>query len=158
MESFIAGCMAGAAGALVGHPLDTMKVHEQAASNSKLSLGQLFRGLTGPVAASGAFLSIKLGIYENSRRCGAALAAFSLHWCQGGQCAFRFNPSTAFSQVPYGGRASWSTNTTVYRLPVWDFWRSRHLDSNVPPDTRQSRAATPWWPISRHGGGARAGT
>jgi solute carrier family 25 carnitine/acylcarnitine transporter 20/29 len=69
VRSFAAGYIAGAAGQLVGHPLDTLKVHAQASSSpAKLHLSTLFRGVSLPVATSGAVQAANLGIYENVRR------------------------------------------------------------------------------------------
>jgi len=69
--SFAAGCLAGAAGQLVGHPLDTIKVHAQTQSSSSsggLPLRTLFRGLAAPVLSAGAVQSVRLGLYESFRR------------------------------------------------------------------------------------------
>jgi solute carrier family 25 carnitine/acylcarnitine transporter 20/29 len=66
--SFAAGYVAGAAGMLVGHPFDTLKVHSQTASTERLGLRALYRGWFGPVASYGLISSVALGLYENARR------------------------------------------------------------------------------------------
>ena len=66
--SFVAGLASGAAGQAVGHPLDTLKVHAQAASSERLALRSLWRGAAVPVATTGGIQSLALGIFENTRR------------------------------------------------------------------------------------------
>lgn len=66
--TFVAGSVAGAVGQLVGHPLDTIKVHAQTSSVHALSLRMLCRGVAAPVATAGIVQSINLGLYENFRR------------------------------------------------------------------------------------------
>ena len=69
--SFAAGCIAGAAGQLVGHPLDTIKVWAQTGSRDALRLPfrALFRGIAGPIVSAGGVQSVRLGMYETFRRC-----------------------------------------------------------------------------------------
>ena len=69
--SFAAGCIAGAAGQLVGHPLDTIKVWAQTGSRDALRLPfrALFRGIAGPIDSAGGVQSVRLGMYETFRRC-----------------------------------------------------------------------------------------
>lgn len=67
--SFVAGLISGAAGQAVGHPLDTLKVHAQAAKSAEhLHLVSLWRGAAAPIATVGAVNSLALGIFENVRR------------------------------------------------------------------------------------------
>ena len=69
--SFVAGSCAGALGQLVGHPLDTLKVHAQTAQSSAAAdwtVRKLFRGAAAPIATAGAIQSINLGVYESLRR------------------------------------------------------------------------------------------
>ena len=66
--AFLAGLLSGAAGQAIGHPLDTLKVHAQAASVERLRLRSLWRGSAAPVATAGAIQSLALGIFENVRR------------------------------------------------------------------------------------------
>ena len=66
--SFAAGCIAGAAGQLVGHPLDTVKVFAQT-YGGRPTFRALFRGLSGPVVSAGGVQAIRLGMYETFRRC-----------------------------------------------------------------------------------------
>ena len=69
--SFAAGCIAGAFGQLVGHPLDTVKVWAQTGSKEALRLPfrALFRGIAGPIVSAGGVQSVRLGMYETFRRC-----------------------------------------------------------------------------------------
>lgn len=69
--SFAAGCIAGASGQLVGHPLDTVKVWAQTGSKEALRLPfrALFRGIAGPIVSAGGVQSVRLGMYETFRRC-----------------------------------------------------------------------------------------
>lgn len=66
--AFAAGLLSGAAGQFIGHPLDTLKVHAQAASAERLSLRSLWRGAAAPILTAGAIQSFALGIFENTRR------------------------------------------------------------------------------------------
>ena len=67
--SFVAGLVSGAAGQAVGHPLDTLKVHAQAAqSASQLHFRGLWRGAAVPIATTGAINALALGVFENVRR------------------------------------------------------------------------------------------
>ena len=68
LHSFLAGSIAGAVGTLVGHPLDTLKVHAQAGRRSPSSLRCLFRGVGTPLIGAGALQAANLGVYENVRR------------------------------------------------------------------------------------------
>ena len=67
-HAFLAGSIAGAAGTLIGHPLDTLKVYAQAGRGSPSSLRSLFRGIGMPLVTAGAVQSANLGVYENARR------------------------------------------------------------------------------------------
>ena len=72
-HAFAAGCLAGAAGQIVGHPLDTLKVYAQTGTPmpknvSWESFRSLFRGITGPIVTAGSMLSLRMGVYENARR------------------------------------------------------------------------------------------
>ena len=66
--AFAAGLAAGAAGQAVGHPLDTLKVHAQAASAERLRFSALWRGAAAPIATSGGIQSLALGVFESTRR------------------------------------------------------------------------------------------
>ena len=68
LSSFAAGSIAGAAGTLVGHPLDTMKVHAQTNSLSRLSWRSLWRGAATPMATAGAVQCLNLGLFDTFRR------------------------------------------------------------------------------------------
>lgn len=65
--SFLAGSIAGAAGTLVGHPLDTVKLYAQTGARPP-KFSALFRGVSAPVAMAGVLQSLNLGVYENCRR------------------------------------------------------------------------------------------
>ena len=67
-SAFVAGLLSGAAGQAVGHPLDTLKVHAQAASTENLKFRSLWRGAVVPIATAGAIQSFALGVFENVRR------------------------------------------------------------------------------------------
>ncbi|XP_054166327.1 mitochondrial basic amino acids transporter-like [Oppia nitens] len=68
---FIAGCVGGAAGVLVGHPLDTIKVVMQTSSTrltmtsvlAEHSVISLYRGLCAPLAGLTAINAIVFGVY-----------------------------------------------------------------------------------------------
>ena len=66
--SFLAGCVAGAAGTAVGYPLDTLKVRSQTGNSLDVPIRQLYRGCAVPIVASGFNNSVALGVYENTRR------------------------------------------------------------------------------------------
>ena len=53
VSSFAAGCIAGAAGQLVGHPLDTIKVYAQTVGTTAkpIAWSVLMRGVAAPVAS-----------------------------------------------------------------------------------------------------------
>ncbi|XP_033235227.1 mitochondrial basic amino acids transporter isoform X1 [Drosophila pseudoobscura] len=81
---FIAGLMGGAAGVLVGHPLDTVKVHLQTddPKNPKYkgtfhclkkiikkdNIQGLYRGISSPMSGIGLVNSIVFGVYGNIQR------------------------------------------------------------------------------------------
>ncbi|XP_044267250.1 mitochondrial basic amino acids transporter [Tribolium madens] len=81
---FVAGCIGGCAGVIVGHPLDTIKVHLQTqdAKNPKFTgtvdcfrklvtkdgLRGLYRGMTSPLAGVAAINAIVFGVYGNTQR------------------------------------------------------------------------------------------
>ena len=65
--SFVAGSIAGASGTILGHPLDSIKVHSQNGSPIP-PFRFLFRGIALPLCSSGLVQSFALGLYENFRR------------------------------------------------------------------------------------------
>jgi hypothetical protein len=79
--SFGAGCVAGACGQLIGHPLDTIKVYAQtssaAAPRGALPWRVLFRGCAGPVAMAGGVQSLNLGTSRFRRRPFSSSSLFS---------------------------------------------------------------------------------
>ena len=68
LHSFLAGTIAGGVGTVIGHPLDTLKVHAQAGKPMPGSVRGLFRGVGAPLILAGALQAANLGIYENVRR------------------------------------------------------------------------------------------
>jgi solute carrier family 25 carnitine/acylcarnitine transporter 20/29 len=62
------GLVAGASGVVIGHPLDTMKVHYQINPARKvvlqLGLKSLYRGIVPPLLTSGSIQSLNFTIYE----------------------------------------------------------------------------------------------
>ncbi|XP_063222866.1 mitochondrial basic amino acids transporter isoform X1 [Bacillus rossius redtenbacheri] len=81
---FLAGCLGGCAGILVGHPFDTVKVHLQTQDfqNPKYrgtlhcfqsiirreSVAGLYRGMSSPLVAVAAVNAIVFGVYGNAQR------------------------------------------------------------------------------------------
>lgn len=74
--SFAAGSLAGATGALFGHPLDTLKVYSQIGLSSKelfkpalwRTIPMFYRGVTLPLMTSGGIQAINFGIFQNGVR------------------------------------------------------------------------------------------
>ena len=77
LHGFAAGIIAGAAGVVVGHPFDTLKVSMQVASKdtpnpfahptASHSLARLYRGVLPPLLSTGIVQSLNFGVYENTR-------------------------------------------------------------------------------------------
>ncbi|XP_038214780.1 mitochondrial basic amino acids transporter-like [Zerene cesonia] len=75
---FVAGCIGGCAGIIVGHPLDTLKVHIQAGRGSALectkallkggSLSTAYRGVGAPLGGVAAINAVVFGAYGNTIR------------------------------------------------------------------------------------------
>ncbi|XP_055386474.1 mitochondrial basic amino acids transporter [Condylostylus longicornis] len=81
---FVAGCLGGCAGVLVGHPFDTVKVHLQTQDAkrplysgtfdcfkkivAKDSFGGLYRGITSPLSGVALVNAIVFGVYGNVQR------------------------------------------------------------------------------------------
>ncbi|XP_036673412.1 solute carrier family 25 member 45 isoform X1 [Drosophila suzukii] len=76
---FVAGCFGGACGVLVAHPLDTIKVWQQASNSSVVTAIQqiysrnngvngFYRGMFFPFISTGAINSLLFGIYGNHLR------------------------------------------------------------------------------------------
>jgi solute carrier family 25 carnitine/acylcarnitine transporter 20/29 len=66
-HSFLAGSISGAAGVMVGHPLDTLKTFAQT-GRPRPPLAGLFRGIGLQATMAGTIQSANLGVYENTRR------------------------------------------------------------------------------------------
>ncbi|XP_068243505.1 solute carrier family 25 member 45 isoform X2 [Palaemon carinicauda] len=76
---FVAGCVGGCAGLIVGHPLDTIKVRQQTMGNVPIGKGILntykfegvrgfYKGMGFPILATGTLNSIFFGVYGNCLR------------------------------------------------------------------------------------------
>ncbi|GJQ80273.1 hypothetical protein Trydic_g18699, partial [Trypoxylus dichotomus] len=81
---FIAGCLGGCAGVVVGHPLDTIKVHLQTQNLknpqytgayqcfkslvAKDGIRGLYRGISSPLAGVAGINAIIFGVYGNTQR------------------------------------------------------------------------------------------
>ncbi|XP_005178048.1 mitochondrial basic amino acids transporter [Musca domestica] len=97
---FLAGCIGGCAGVLVGHPLDTVKVHLQTQDprNPKYKgtwhcmrtivaqdkLSGLYRGITSPMGGIGFVNAIVFGIYGNVQRSRSDPDSLTSHALAGG--------------------------------------------------------------------------
>ncbi|GMH65667.1 hypothetical protein TrLO_g14477 [Triparma laevis f. longispina] len=66
--SILAGYAAGCCGLIIGHPLDTMKVHLQTNSRTPLILRNVYNGIIPPLLTIGFVQSINFAIYDNCRR------------------------------------------------------------------------------------------
>ena len=121
-NSFVAGCVAGAVGSAVGHPLDTIKVWTQTGKQSVPSLTALFRGAGIPMISAGCIQCLNLGGYENLRRllpfsdawplCGCFVAAtstglgISLLTCP-------LNRIKVVQQLSHPGTSMWIAGSTI---------------------------------------------
>ncbi|XP_061393545.1 mitochondrial basic amino acids transporter [Musca vetustissima] len=97
---FLAGCIGGCAGVLVGHPLDTVKVHLQTQDpkNPKYKgtwhcmrtivaqdkFSGLYRGITSPMGGIGFVNAIVFGIYGNVQRSRTDPDSLTSHALAGG--------------------------------------------------------------------------
>ncbi|XP_044586764.1 mitochondrial basic amino acids transporter isoform X2 [Cotesia glomerata] len=84
MIDFIAGCLGGSAGLIVGYPLDTIKVHLQVQNTKnptyrgtwhcfqsilhKESIHGLYRGMSSPLAGVAALNAIVFGVYAQAQK------------------------------------------------------------------------------------------
>lgn len=78
-DSFLSGCVAGGSGALVGHPLDTLKVRVQTGITSKITLRGLYAGLSTPLLTTGTINAVNLGIFQNLKD---AISTIYLDGCE----------------------------------------------------------------------------
>uniref|UniRef100_A0A1A9W5D5 Mitochondrial basic amino acids transporter n=1 Tax=Glossina brevipalpis TaxID=37001 RepID=A0A1A9W5D5_9MUSC len=101
---FIAGCLGGAAGVLVSHPLDTIKVHLQTQNPKKIkyhgtwhclttivkeeNVHGLYKGMTSPLAGLAAVNAIVFGIYGNVQRMCRDPSSLEAHAISGGVAGF----------------------------------------------------------------------
>ncbi|CAH1154335.1 unnamed protein product [Phaedon cochleariae] len=81
---FVAGCVGGIAGVIVGHPLDTVKVHLQTQDHNapkyrgtihcfrslmaKDCLKGLYRGVSSPIVGVAGINAVVFGVYGNTQR------------------------------------------------------------------------------------------
>lgn len=96
---FVAGCLGGCAGLLVGHPFDTVKVQLQTQDYKnplyrgtydclkkiiqKESLSGLYRGLSSPLASISVLNAIVFGVYGNVQRQSTDPDSLIAHFCAG---------------------------------------------------------------------------
>ncbi|KAG5674624.1 hypothetical protein PVAND_004578 [Polypedilum vanderplanki] len=96
---FVAGCLGGCCGLLVGHPFDTVKVHLQTQDYKnplyrgtydclkkivqKESLHGLYRGLSSPLASISVLNAIVFGVYGNVQRQTKDPESLFAHFCAG---------------------------------------------------------------------------
>jgi solute carrier family 25 carnitine/acylcarnitine transporter 20/29 len=97
---FLAGCIGGCAGVIVGHPLDTVKVHLQTqdAKNpryrgtvhclrsllAKEGVRGVYKGITSPLAGVAAINAIVFGVYGNTQRNLSNPDTLKSHFIAGG--------------------------------------------------------------------------
>ncbi|KAF5292582.1 hypothetical protein FQA39_LY13915 [Lamprigera yunnana] len=96
---FIAGCIGGCAGIVVGHPLDTVKVHLQTqdASNPKYKgtlhcfrsllvkdgIRGIYKGISSPLVGVAAINAIVFGVYGNAQRHSSDPNSLTTHFFAG---------------------------------------------------------------------------
>ncbi|CRL00592.1 CLUMA_CG013852, isoform A [Clunio marinus] len=96
---FVAGCLGGCAGLLVGHPFDTIKVHLQTQDFKnplyrgtydclkkivqKESINGLYRGMSSPMASISVLNAIVFGVYGNVQRRMSEPDSLFAHFCAG---------------------------------------------------------------------------
>lgn len=97
---FFAGCVGGAAGVVVGHPLDTVKVNLQTNNRytssmqcirsilAKEGARGLYRGITSPLSGVAAVNAIVFGVYGNAQRRLGNPDALSTHVMAGAVAGF----------------------------------------------------------------------
>ncbi|XP_033606387.1 mitochondrial basic amino acids transporter isoform X2 [Cryptotermes secundus] len=101
---FIAGCLGGCAGVLVGHPFDTIKVRLQTQSFRnpqykgavdcftkiirKESVGGLYKGMSSPMAGVAMVNAVVFGVYGNFQRHSPQPDALSSHFLAGAAAGF----------------------------------------------------------------------
>ena len=66
-HGLVAGCVAGAAGVIVGHAFDTAKVQSQVGSSAPTKRSMLYRGILPPLLTTGAMRALYFGVYEALR-------------------------------------------------------------------------------------------
>ncbi|KAL3268148.1 hypothetical protein HHI36_007276 [Cryptolaemus montrouzieri] len=101
---FVAGCIGGCAGLLVGHPLDTLKVHLQndSAKNPKYKgsmhlienlvmkegLRGIYKGISSPLLGVSAINAIVFGVYGRTQKKLDNRDALYSHFIAGGAAGF----------------------------------------------------------------------
>ncbi|XP_031617145.1 mitochondrial basic amino acids transporter [Contarinia nasturtii] len=101
---FVAGCLGGCAGLLVGHPFDTVKVHMQTQDvknpkyrgsfdclkslMAKESFRGLYRGMSSPMVGVSAINAIVFGVYGNVQRVSSNPNSYMSHFLAGSLAGF----------------------------------------------------------------------
>ncbi|EZA52627.1 hypothetical protein DMN91_001677 [Ooceraea biroi] len=105
---FIAGCLGGCAGIMVGYPLDTVKVHMQTQDCrnpkyrgtwdclrtilAKESVSGLYRGMTSPIAGVAMVNAIVFGVYGHTQRHLSEPDRLSAHFLAGASAGIAQTP------------------------------------------------------------------
>ncbi|CAL7949077.1 unnamed protein product [Xylocopa violacea] len=105
---FLAGCLGGCAGIMVGYPLDTIKVHMQTQDYrnpkykgnwhcfrtilAKESVAGLYRGMSSPVAGVAVVNAIIFGVYGETQRRVTDPASLSSHFVAGSLAGIAQSP------------------------------------------------------------------
>ncbi|XP_055298890.1 mitochondrial basic amino acids transporter [Sitodiplosis mosellana] len=101
---FVAGCLGGCAGLIVGHPFDTIKVHMQTQDPknpkyrgafhclkslmAKESFRGLYRGMSSPMVGVSAINAIVFGVYGNVQRVSSNPDSYMSHFLAGSVAGF----------------------------------------------------------------------
>ncbi|XP_043470676.1 mitochondrial basic amino acids transporter [Leptopilina heterotoma] len=105
---FLAGCLGGCAGILVGYPLDTVKVHIQTQDHNnpkykgtwhcfrslmaKDSIHGLYRGMSSPMAGVAAVNAIVFGVYGTTHRTFAESEHLGIYFLAGASAGMAQTP------------------------------------------------------------------
>ncbi|XP_043277027.1 mitochondrial basic amino acids transporter [Venturia canescens] len=105
---FVAGCLGGCAGLMMGYPLDTIKVHIQTQDHRKPkfkgtwhcfrtilardSISGLYRGVTSPMAGVAVVNAIVFGVYGETQRSMADQDHLTTHFFAGASAGLAQSP------------------------------------------------------------------
>lgn len=105
---FVAGCLGGCAGILVGYPLDTVKIHMQTQDHrnpkyrgtwhcfrtllAKESVTGLYRGMSSPMAGVAAVNAIVFGVYGHTQKQLSEPDHLSAHFLAGASAGIAQTP------------------------------------------------------------------